>query len=329
MTIQASLLQTLLQTNMRQLLRPAATLILLSGCLGIIGTSCSLKLGDNSDSSSQPATETPATEATVPNPVASASPTSPVADATEVPQPDPYQLAINRASSAFTISQAARSQDDWRLVVSRWQQAIDFLARVPASSPNLSLAQTKLVEYRRNLTYAQQQANRSTAIANPDGLVVVAPRSQSAESSQPDNITPPASRPTTALPAPNADGGGVYQVPIVRRAGGTPVIQVTFNNNQQFEMIVDTGASGTVITSQMAAALNIVPVGQANVDTASARNVTFPLGYVDSIQVGGAIAEDVLVAVAGPSLGLGLLGQDFFSSYDVTVRQEVVEFRER
>jgi predicted aspartyl protease len=94
-------------------------------------------------------------------------------------------------------------------------------------------------------------------------------------------------------------------------------------------MILDTGASGTVITSQMATALNVVPVGEASVDTASDRNVTFPLGYVNSIEVGGAIAQDVLVAVAGPNLGVGLLGQDFFSHYDVVVRQDVVEFRER
>jgi len=33
----------------------------------------------------------------------------------------------------------------------------------------------------------------------------------------------------------------VFQAPIKRRASGTPVINVTFNGTQQFEMIVDTG----------------------------------------------------------------------------------------
>lgn len=301
---------------MRQLLRPTATLLLLSG-FSIINVACSLISGDRSTSEAvQPVPTSP-----VPSPTPVASTASPAASTPQ--QPDPYQLAISRASSAFTISQSARSQDDWRLVASRWQQAIDLLASVPAASPNRSIAQTKLVEYRRNLDYAQQQASRSTALANPDGVVVLAPRNQPA--SQP--VDP---RPFAAAPAPVSSGGsGVYQAPIVRRAGGTPVINVTFNGNRQFEMIVDTGASGTVITSQMAAALNVVPVGEASVDTASDRNVTFPLGYVNSIEAGGAIAQDVLVAVAGPSLGVGLLGQDFFSNYDVVVRQDVVEFRER
>jgi len=289
----------------------------------MVNVACSLISGDRSTSDLVPPTEV------TDSPVAP-SPVAPVASpAASVPQqPDPYQLAINQASSAFTISQSARSQDDWRLVASRWQQAIDLLASVPASSPNRSQAQTKLAEYRRNLTYAQQQASRSTALANPDGVVVLAPRNQPASRPSVD------SRPFAAVPPQSSPGGsglagGVYQAPIVRRAGGTPVISVTFNGNRQFDMILDTGASGTVITSQMAAALNVVQVGEASVDTASARNVTFPLGYVNSIEVGGAIAQDVLVAVAGPNLGIGLLGQDFFSRYDVTVRQDVVEFRER
>lgn len=300
---------------MRQFLRPTATLLLLSGC-GIVSVACSSISGDRSSSE--------LVQPIVTSPVASPTPVVPAASpAVSTPQPpDPYQQAISRASSAFTISQSARSQDDWRLVASRWQQAIDLLASVPAASPNRSLAQTKLAEYRRNLDYAQQQASRSTALANPDGVVVL--RNQPASQ-------PVAPRPFAAAPAPASSGGagGVYQVPIVRRAGGTPVINVTFNGSRQFEMILDTGASGTVITSQMATALNVVPVGEASVDTASDRNVTFPLGYVNSIEVGGAIAQDVLVAVAGPNLGVGLLGQDFFSHYDVVVRQDVVEFRER
>jgi predicted aspartyl protease len=94
-------------------------------------------------------------------------------------------------------------------------------------------------------------------------------------------------------------------------------------------MIVDTGASGTVITRQMATSLNVVPVAEAAVDTASERAVVFPLGYVNTIQVGGVIANHVLVGVAGPELGVGLLGHDFFGSYDITIREDQVEFRER
>jgi predicted aspartyl protease len=107
------------------------------------------------------------------------------------------------------------------------------------------------------------------------------------------------------------------------------VIAVTFNGSQTYEMIVDTGASGTLITPAMATALGIQPVGETIVDTASAQGVSFALGYVDSIAVGGAVAQNVLVAMGGPELTLGLLGHDFFGNYDIIIRENEVEFQER
>jgi predicted aspartyl protease len=123
--------------------------------------------------------------------------------------------------------------------------------------------------------------------------------------------------------------GQVFQAMIKRRSGGTPVIDVTFNGSQTFEMIVDTGASGTVITSRMAASLGLAVVGKAYVNTASQRGVEVPLAYVDSIAVGAAQVRGVTVAIGGDALEVGLLGHDFFDNYDVTVRRDVVEFRVR
>ena len=94
-------------------------------------------------------------------------------------------------------------------------------------------------------------------------------------------------------------------------------------------MIVDTGASGTLITPGMAASLGIRSVGETSVDTASAQGVSFSMGYVNSIEVGGAVAQNVLVAMGGPELTLGLLGHDFFGNYDITIRENEVEFQER
>ena len=119
----------------------------------------------------------------------------------------------------------------------------------------------------------------------------------------------------------------VFAVPIKRRIGGTPIIEVTFNGNQQFEMIVDTGASGTVITQQMANALGVVTVGKAKANTASSKAVEFPVGYVDSIEAGGVTVNKVAVAIAGSDLETGLLGHDFFGDYDLTIKRNVVEFR--
>ncbi|EAW36627.1 TIGR02281 family clan AA aspartic protease [Lyngbya sp. PCC 8106] len=121
---------------------------------------------------------------------------------------------------------------------------------------------------------------------------------------------------------------GVYSAQIIRRQGGIPVIEVIFNQNQTFEMLVDTGASGTAITPVMAELLGVIPTAKARADTPSQRNAEFEIGLVESVSVGGATMSNLPVAIA-PALGLGLLGQDFFGRYDVTIKEDVIEFRER
>lgn len=296
-----------------------------------------------SDGAAAPSTETSSTEAP------SAATPTPAAPAV-------YADAISRGSAAFSLSQSARSKDDWRLTANRWAQAIALLEAVPESSPDYGAVPGKLTEYRRNLDYAQQQADIPIPEVESGGVVLV-PRAEPALPNQTalDAATRAAPSPSsrrarrtassgsaasgtassgttssgTTSRSPAASGGRVYEAPIVRRAGGTPVILVTFNDGAPFEMIVDTGASGTVITAPMARALNVEPVGEARVATASASDVPFQLGYVSSLEVDGARVSDLLVAIAGPALSTGLLGQDFFSGYDITVRQSVVEFQER
>jgi predicted aspartyl protease len=123
--------------------------------------------------------------------------------------------------------------------------------------------------------------------------------------------------------------GQVFQAKILRREAGTPIIAVTFNGSQTFEMIVDTGASGTVITQRMASAMRLVPVAKLKFDTASAKGIELPLGKVHTMEVNGATAQGLLVAIAGPELETGLLGHDFFGKYDITIKRDVVEFRVR
>jgi aspartyl protease family protein len=123
--------------------------------------------------------------------------------------------------------------------------------------------------------------------------------------------------------------GGVYQARILRRLNDTiPVIEAVFNNQQSFEMLLDTGASNTVITPIMAEFLGVVPAGRERANTPSARGVEFDVGLVQSINVAGAVTDNVTVAIA-PALDIGLLGQDIFGQYDITIKQDVVEFRER
>jgi aspartyl protease family protein len=117
----------------------------------------------------------------------------------------------------------------------------------------------------------------------------------------------------------------VFQAKIKRRAGGTPVIDVVFNGNRTFEMIVDTGASGTLITQRMASLLGVRPVRTVRAGIADGSVVEFPIGMVRSIRVGGAAVQNVEVAIA-KQMEIGLLGHDFFGNYDVKIKKDVVEF---
>lgn len=153
--------------------------------------------------------------------------------------------------------------------------------------------------------------------------------------SNPSGNTAPSPSPLRGNPRPvsraviGPDNPVIFQAKIKRREGGTPVIDVTFNGQQQFEMIVDTGATGTVITREMAATLGVVAVKKVKFDTASTKGFEMALGRVGVMAVDGAVVHNVLVAIAGPELDIGLLGHDFFGDYDITIKRDVVEFRIR
>ncbi len=135
----------------------------------------------------------------------------------------------------------------------------------------------------------------------------------------------PGAQPPATGPANPSGNQKVFQAKIKRRASGTPVIDVVFNGNKTFEMIVDTGASGTLITQRMATALSVKTVGIARAGIADGSVVEFPIGRVQSIGVGGALIRNVEVAIA-KQMEIGLLGHDFFGNYDVKIKKDVVEF---
>lgn len=286
--------------------------LVLSSTLALVGSACSnqqVQRVNSSRTRSQPSTALQATSVPESSPQKSTS------------RPNQYEQALDKASGAYTISQSAQSADDWQLVASVWQDAIALMQALPHNSPYNAIAKTKIAEYRQHLVYAQQQANR-TIEHNRDRVTTSIPKSPALEQSFPLEVEV-----TPGIAAPNQV---VYQAAIERRVGGTPVIKVTVNGDRQFDMIVDTGASGTVLTQQTANTLGLVPVAKAKANTASAKAVEFPIGYVDSIDVDGAIVRDVPVAIAPDSvLETGLLGHDFFGNYDVTIKRDVVEFRPR
>lgn len=320
-----------------------ATLIILSSALAVLGVACSedkqttTTRGEQQQAPIGNLAASPVVEAAT-APTTSHQPQS-------APQPEiplnSFELALDKAAGAMTISQSAQSPDDWHLVASQFQDAIALMKNVGRQSPNFTVAQLKISEYRRQIKDAIQKAHpiaKPSVEPEPPRIAVAVPQVQEVKP------IPTKPRPSTPLPSPlvtkqpqplpistpselvtpNKD---VFVIPIKRRIGGTPIIEVTFNGDRQFDMIVDTGASGTVITQNMANALGVITVGKAKANTASSKAVEFPIGYVDSMAVPGVMVNKVAVAIAGSELETGLLGHDFFGNYDVTIRRNVVEFR--
>ncbi|MEZ2240587.1 TIGR02281 family clan AA aspartic protease [Microcoleus sp.] len=180
----------------------------------------------------------------------------------------------------------------------------------------ISVSSSILVDWGSNSSRAVAQETEGCFMRSSSGRTVNL--SQSVCGFLPKELTPV---------APTAAKSGVFQAKIKRREANIPVIEVTFNGIQKFDMMVDSGASGTVITPAMAKALGVIPQGTVQAKTPNGE-ATFPLGRLTSIQAGGLSIKNVVVAIS-PSLEIGLLGHDFFGDKDVTIKQDVIEFRDR
>ncbi|MDJ0618210.1 MAG: retropepsin-like aspartic protease [Calothrix sp. MO_192.B10] len=338
---------------MHQSLLSRAALIFISTTLSAVGVACSIK--DQKIITTGNQGQPVSTPGSVSQPAAESNPApTPVVETKPSPnqnipfEPSAFELALDKASGALSISQSAQSIDDWKLVANQYQDALALMQKVTKDSPYFDSAQTKIREYQRQIKYAQEKTKPpqppSVVVNVPKRAVAVIPPQPQPKPVKLPVKLPPASTASIPIPVPppNSELSStevlqktekpqkpqkVFTAPITRRIGGTPIIQVTFNGNRQFEMILDTGASGTVITQKMAKALGVIPVGTAKANTASAKGVEFPIGYVNSIEIGGARVNRVAVAIAGSELETGLLGHDFFGNYDITIKRNSVEFR--
>jgi aspartyl protease family protein len=146
--------------------------------------------------------------------------------------------------------------------------------------------------------------------------------------SSPNQTAPTQSRPT-AIPSQAAiETNGTVKVPIKRRVGGIPIIDVTFNGDRVYEMMLDTGASRTLITSEMAQSLNVTPYNTADFEIADGSTVKFPVGELKSVELGSIKVQLMPVPIAVKS-NMGLLGQDFFGTLDIKISQNVIELSPR
>lgn len=218
-----------------------------------------------------------------------------------------YNEGINLASSADALSQSAFSPDDWGLIVSRWQRAAQQMDQVAPGTENYEEAQTKSANYTQRAEAAQAQ------IAELQAVTYVPLPASARRTAQ-----PPAASQSAATSSPSEISQQRVRVPIVRRLHGTPVVRVTFNGVREYEMILDTGASRTLITRPMADELGVVTIDRMIASTASAAEVTFEVGQLSSMSLGGVTLNNARVSI-GESVDVGLLGNDFFRGYDVNI----------
>lgn len=129
--------------------------------------------------------------------------------------------------------------------------------------------------------------------------------------------------------SPNrSSNSNLFTVRPKRRDGGTLVLDVKFNGVRNYEMILDTGASITLINREMARALGVRPVSVGRFKVADDRVVELPIGYVRSVSVGGATVNNVEVAISDGG-EVGLLGQNFLNNFDIKIKQDVLELYRR
>ena len=72
---------------------------------------------------------------------------------------DTYDLALKKARRAAKLTKSAQSQDEWNIVVDKWQEAIKLMESVPSSDSNYSLAQQKIVLYQIHREFAQKNVD--------------------------------------------------------------------------------------------------------------------------------------------------------------------------
>jgi predicted aspartyl protease len=279
--------------------RKTGSLLVLSSTLALGVVSCSSSEPASSPSPSAKNSSPPS--ASVPPKAAPASPKPPpaspqtkVTNDTTATGEDNYTRAIDIALGAVAIGKSAEGSDDWKLAASKWEQVVSLLKTVPASNRNYRNAQKKLTEYQRYLALSKERS--------------IPPKPQASVAPEPDKA--------------------FFKVAIKRRSGRIPVIEVTFNGKQTSEMLLDTGASSTLINEQLATALKLQIIGTKRASIADCSVVELPIARLKSMEAGGRILKNVNVAIA-PGNAAGLLGHDFFDGYDITIKEDVVEFRHR
>lgn len=210
-----------------------------------------------------------------------------------------YPDALVAATAAQTISGSALTKEDWKLVTNQWQDALKLLQSVPKNSPNYRQAINLLPQYQHSLSQAHQ---KSATFKEPVQKVDL-----------------------SLLPVENSNS---FAIPIIKKLDNIPVVEVTFNGQQRFQMLLDTGASRTLLTRSMANQLQLIASGKTTAKTANGIS-EFETVELQSVQFGQGTTNNIRVSVGQDTLNYGLLGHDVYKGYDITLKEDVILFNKR
>lgn len=114
---------------------------------------------------------------------------------------------------------------------------------------------------------------------------------------------------------------GAVIVPVVLLAGRAAIVPVIFNQSLRGNLMLDTGATNTVLSRRIAGLLSLRPLGTRTFQTVGGP-ISIGLSRLQSLKVGEAEVNDLTVAIHDFSPDPrfeGLLGMDFLGRYLVAL----------
>lgn len=106
---------------------------------------------------------------------------------------------------------------------------------------------------------------------------------------------------------------------------GSAVVEVVFNHKYIFDLIVDTGATMTLLTERMRRAMGLNTIDRRWCGVADGRYVELDVCHLDSLTIQKATINYLNVFIAPrENRDEGLLGQDFLRNYEVRILKDEI-----